>query len=121
MTRKSVTCTRSTLDRRPSTPGANDRLPCGPHRHVGLLFEPLGSDLVMLGRWQRILIDALDESEAVGVQATVDRHLGRQATGRELSCARRAGHILADRGLAETVLVFGPRTNGGRESRSLVL
>ena len=37
------------------------------------------------------------------------------------SCARRAGHVLADRGLAETVLVFGQRTNGGRESRSLVL
>src|SRR5215211_2949546 len=79
-----------------------------------LLYEPLGSDLVMLGKWQRILIDAFDESEAVGVQASVDRHRGRQATGPELSRARRAGHILADRGLVETVLVFGQRTNSGR-------
>jgi len=40
--------------------------------------------------WQRILVDALDESGAVGVQVSLDRHLGRSATSRELSAARRA-------------------------------
>jgi hypothetical protein len=40
--------------------------------------------------WQRILVDALDESGAVGVQASLDRHLGRSATSRELSAAPRA-------------------------------
>jgi hypothetical protein len=37
--------------------------------------------------WQRILVDALDESGAVGVQVSLDRHLGRSATSRELSAA----------------------------------
>jgi predicted DNA-binding transcriptional regulator AlpA len=48
-----------------------------------------------LGRWQRVLSDALDQNLAIGVRATVADHLGRVPTRAELIAARRAAHSLA--------------------------
>jgi hypothetical protein len=42
-------------------------------------------------------------------------------TASELSAGRRAGRVLADRGQARAVLVFGQMIDGGRQSRRLVL
>jgi hypothetical protein len=43
-----------------------------------------------LGRWQRVLADALDQNLAVGVRAAVADHLGRAPTRAEVNAARRA-------------------------------
>ena len=48
-----------------------------------------------LGRWQQVLVDALDQNLAIGVQAAVADHLDRTPTRAELIAARRAAHSLA--------------------------
>jgi hypothetical protein len=53
-----------------------------------------------LGRWQQVLADALDQNLAIGVQAAVADHLGREPTCAELTAARRAAHALARMGRA---------------------
>jgi hypothetical protein len=60
-----------------------------------------------LGRWQEVLIDALDENLAIGVRATVADHLGRVPTRAELTAARRAAHGLAANGRAQVLHVPG--------------
>ena len=58
-----------------------------------------------LGRWQRLLVDALAQQETVAVQTVVEEHLGRQATRAERSASQRAAHRLArDGGVAITYL-----------------
>jgi hypothetical protein len=49
----------------------------------------------LLGRWQQVLADALDQNLAIGVRAAVADHLGRAPTRAELTAARRAAHGLA--------------------------
>ena len=65
-----------------------------------------------LGRWQRLLIDALAQHETVVVQAVVEEHLGRQATRAERSAAQRAAHRLARDGGGAISYVHAPAGNG---------
>jgi len=58
-----------------------------------------------LGRWQKVLADALDQNLAIGVRATVADHLGRAPTRAELTAARRAAHSLARQGRARMLHV----------------
>ena len=50
------------------------------------------------GRWQRALLDAVNDHEVVGLVGAVDRHLGRHGTRSELTAARRAAGRLASGG-----------------------
>jgi hypothetical protein len=68
------------------------------------------------GRWQLVLLDALAESELVGVVAAVDRHLGRRATRVELTAARRTAARLARDGrlpLHQVRVAPGQQARGG--------
>jgi hypothetical protein len=56
-----------------------------------------------LGRWQKVLIDALDQNLAIGVRAAVADYLGRAPTRAELTTARRAAHSLAALGRARVL------------------
>src|SRR4029450_590364 len=60
-----------------------------------------------LGRWQQVLVDALDQDLAIGVRAAVADHLGRAPSRAELTAARRAAHGLAALGRARVVHVPG--------------
>src|SRR4029450_3109102 len=60
-----------------------------------------------LGRWQQVLVDALDQDLAIGVRAAVADHLGRAPTRAELTAARRAAHSLAAVGRAQVLHVPG--------------
>jgi predicted DNA-binding transcriptional regulator AlpA len=60
-----------------------------------------------LGRWQRVLADALDQNLAVGVRAAVADYLGRTPTRAELTAARRAAHSLVASGQARVLRVSG--------------
>ena len=60
-----------------------------------------------LGRWQQVLVEALDNNLAIGVRATVADHLGRAPTRAELIAARRAAHSLAALGRARVLHVPG--------------
>lgn len=60
-----------------------------------------------LGRWQRVLADALDRNFAIGVRAAVADHLGRAPTRAELTAARRAAHSLAASKVARVLHVPG--------------
>ena len=60
-----------------------------------------------LGRWQKVLADALDQNLAIGVRAAIADHLGRAPTRAELTAARRAAHGLAALGRAKVLHVPG--------------
>jgi hypothetical protein len=62
-----------------------------------------------LGRWQQVLVDALDKNLAIGVRAAVADHLGRAPTRAELTAARRAAHSLAASGRAPERLICQAR------------
>ena len=71
-----------------------------------------------LGRWQRVLADALDQNLAIGVRAADADHLGRAPTRAELNAARRAAHALAALGRARVLHVPGADTDAvGQASR----
>ena len=73
------------------------------------------------GRWESLLLAALDEAPAVGVRRVLERHVGRDPSRAELSAVRRAAHQLAAAGLAEVVHLRAPRVRTGRGSSYLVL
>jgi predicted DNA-binding transcriptional regulator AlpA len=70
-----------------------------------------------LGRWQKVLADALDQHLAIGVRATVADHLGRAPTRAELTAARRAAHSLADLGHARVLHVPGANVDANAGDR----
>jgi hypothetical protein len=74
-----------------------------------------------LGRWQRVLADALDQNLAIGVRATVADHLGRAPTRAELTAARRAAHSLAALGLARVLHVPGADADGDAGDRTYLV
>jgi hypothetical protein len=71
-----------------------------------------------LGRWQQVLVDALDQHLAVGVRAAVADHLGRAPTRAELTAARRAAHSLAVLGLCRVHHVPGADGNDDAGDRN---
>jgi hypothetical protein len=74
-----------------------------------------------LGRWQRVLADALDQNLAIGVRAAVADHLGRTPTRAELNSARRAAHSLTDLGLARVFSVPGADADANAGDRSYLV
>jgi hypothetical protein len=74
-----------------------------------------------LGRWQRVLADALDENLAIGVRAAVAGHLGRAPTRAELTAARRAAHGLAALGRARVLHVPGAKADADVGDRSYLV
>jgi predicted DNA-binding transcriptional regulator AlpA len=70
-----------------------------------------------LGRWQQVLVDALDQNLAIGVRAAVADHLGRTPTRAELTAARRAAHSLAALGRARVLHVPGADGNDNAGDR----
>ena len=71
-----------------------------------------------LGRWQQVIVDALDQNLAVGVRAAVGDHLGRAPTRAELTAARRAAHSLAASGRARVLHVPGADADADAGDRS---
>ena len=65
-----------------------------------------------LGRWQRVLIDALAEQETVVVETVVAENLGRQATRAERNASQRAAHRLARDGGVRITSVHAPAGTG---------
>jgi predicted DNA-binding transcriptional regulator AlpA len=74
-----------------------------------------------LGRWQQVLVDALDQNLAIGVRAAVADHLGRTPTRAELTAARRAAHSLASLGRARVLHVPGEMDTDAGDRTYLVL
>jgi hypothetical protein len=74
-----------------------------------------------LGRWQQVLVEALDEHLAVGVRATVVDHLGRAPTRAELNAARRAAHSFAATGRARVLYVSGADRDEALGDRSYLV
>jgi hypothetical protein len=74
-----------------------------------------------LGRWQRVLSDALDQNLAIGVRAAVADHLGRAPTRAELTAARRAAHRLAALGSARVLHVPGADAGANTGDRTYLL
>jgi hypothetical protein len=74
-----------------------------------------------LGRWERVLTDALDQNLAVGVRATVIDHLGRAPTRAELTAARRAAHSLAALGRTRVLHVPGADADASAGDRSYLV
>ena len=74
-----------------------------------------------MGRWQRVLTNALDENLAIGVRATVADHLGRAPTRAELTAARRAAHSLAALGRAHMLHVPGGDADGHAGDRTYLV
>jgi uncharacterized membrane protein len=73
-----------------------------------------------LGRWQQVLVEALADHKAVGVRAVVVAHLGRELTRSELEAARRAAHLLEQRGQLKVVHVSVPPRPNQRGGTFLV-
>jgi hypothetical protein len=71
-----------------------------------------------LGRWQQVLVDALDQNLAIGVRAAVVDHLGRAPSRAELTAARRAAHGLAALGRARVLHVPGADGNANAGDRN---
>lgn len=74
-----------------------------------------------LGRWQQVLIDALDQNLAIGVRAAVADHLGRVPTRAELTAARRAAHSLAALGRARVLHVPGADADANAGDRNYLV
>jgi hypothetical protein len=74
-----------------------------------------------LGRWQQVLIDALDQNPAVGVRAAVADHLGRSPKRAELTAARRAAHSLATLGRARVLHVPGADVDANAGDRTYLV
>jgi predicted DNA-binding transcriptional regulator AlpA len=74
-----------------------------------------------LGRWQRVLADALDQHLAIGVRAAVADHLGRVPTRAELTAARRAAHGLAALGRARVLRMPGADTDADLGDRTYLV
>jgi hypothetical protein len=74
-----------------------------------------------LGRWQQVLVDALDQQLAIGVRATVADHLGRAPTRAELTAARRAAHSLAALGRARVLHVLGADADDNAGDRTYLV
>jgi hypothetical protein len=74
-----------------------------------------------LGRWQRVLADALDRNLAIGVRAAVADHLGRAPTRAELNAARRAAHRLAASNRARLLHLPGADANDNAGDRSYLV
>ena len=72
------------------------------------------------GRWQRVLLAALDESDAAGVAVAVRAYLGRVPTRSEVTAARRAALGLAAAGDLEARHVRVP-PGEGRAGELLVI
>ncbi len=73
------------------------------------------------GRWQRVLLDALEESPFIGVGGTVWAHLDRPATRSEEVAARRAAKRLAETGQVRAIYRRLPRVDSKNETHQLVL
>jgi hypothetical protein len=73
------------------------------------------------GRWQRVLLDALEQYDAVGVGATVWEHLGRPATRSEEVAARRAARRLVEAGKARAIYRRVITVDEKRHTHQLVL
>lgn len=73
------------------------------------------------GRWQRVLLDALEQSPFIGVGGTVWAHLGRAATRSEEVAARRAAKRLVETGQARAIYRKLPRYGGGGDTHQLLL
>jgi hypothetical protein len=71
-----------------------------------------------MGRWQRVLAEALDQDLAIGVRAAVADHPGRAPTRAELTAARRAAHGLARIGRARVLHVPGADADGDAGDRT---
>ena len=74
-----------------------------------------------LGRWQQVLVDALDQHLAIGVRAAVADHLGRSPTRAELTAARRAAHSLTALGRARTFHVPGADADANAGDRNYLV
>ena len=74
-----------------------------------------------LGRWQKLLADALDQNVAIGVRAAVADHLGRAPTRAELTAARRAAHGLAALGRARVLHVPGADADANAGDRNYLV
>src|SRR6185436_13709787 len=74
-----------------------------------------------LGRWQQVLVDALDQHLAIGVRAAVADHLGRSPTRAELTAARRAAHSLAAVGRAQLLHAPGADADSGVGDRDYLV
>jgi hypothetical protein len=75
----------------------------------------------LLGRWQQVLADALDQNLAIGVRASVADHLGRAPTRAELTGARRAAHSLVTKGLARVLHVPGADADADAGDRTYLV
>jgi hypothetical protein len=74
-----------------------------------------------LGRWQQVLVDALDQNVAIGVRAAVVDHLGRAPTRAELTAARRAAHSLPALGRARVLHVPGAEADADTGDRNYLV
>jgi hypothetical protein len=59
------------------------------------------------GRWQRLLLASLEESDLVVAVHVVYHHLGRSPTRAEMVAVRRAVRRLAERGEVRAIYVWG--------------
>jgi len=71
--------------------------------------------------WQKVLINALFEHDAVGVRATASTHLGHEPTRAQITAARRAAHRLVAADWARAVHVPVRLGDTAREVNHLVL
>jgi hypothetical protein len=90
-------------------------------RWVEVTSHVVGSAGPRFGRWQRVIIDALAEHDAVGLRAVVEGHLNRKATQVESVAAHRAAHLLARGGRAKLARVKVPTANGRKGGILLVI
>jgi hypothetical protein len=72
------------------------------------------------GRWQRALLECLEQSEIVNVGA-VWKQLDRPATRAEEVAGRRAARELVRQGRARAIYLMLPTVNDGRRHPQLVL
>jgi hypothetical protein len=64
------------------------------------------------GRWQQVLLEALEASEEVCVLWKACEYLGREPTRTEYSAVNRAAHTLAQQGQARTAYVRSKGADG---------
>ena len=74
-----------------------------------------------LGRWQQVIIDALDQHQTVGLQVLLEAHLGRRPTRAESIAARRTARRLEAAGMINLGLIRVPEFDGRRNVQLLVL
>jgi len=71
--------------------------------------------------WQKVLINALIEHDAIGVRATASTHLGHEPTRAQITAARRAAHVAGAADLGRAVQVPVRLGDTAREINHLVL